>query len=181
MSLGPSKMASSQSQGQGHRRSQGQGHSVRRPYRTLLACFAAWKLFLFAIALGSSLIGDAYDTSAELVVPPPGTDYDDDDDDAAAAAAAASRVVGVVGPPRTEGLGRGLVTRLASWDAIYFVSIARRGYRFEQEWAFGAGLPAVVRALLRGESSAGLVVSGTGFLLRSAFVIGSCGSVSSRC
>ncbi|KAL2020396.1 hypothetical protein VTK56DRAFT_8439 [Thermocarpiscus australiensis] len=93
-----------------------------RPYRTLLASFAAWKLFLFAIALGSSLVGEAYDTSAGLVV----------QDHRAASAPA------------------GLVARLASWDAVYFVSIARRGYRFEQEWAFGGGLPVLVRGLVSG-------------------------------
>jgi phosphatidylinositol glycan class V len=103
-----------------------------RPHRTLLASFAAWKLFLFAIALGSTLVGDAYDTSAALVV-----------EDGPDASTHGQRLL-------LSGLGSRLVTRLTSWDAIYFVSSARRGYRFEQEWAFLAGLPTVVRALLRG-------------------------------
>jgi phosphatidylinositol glycan class V len=103
-----------------------------RPYRTLLASFAAWKLFLFAIVLGSTLVGDAYDTSAGLLLQ--GLE-DGDGDDAAG----------------LTGLGSALVARLSSWDAIYYVSAARRGYLFEQEWAFGAGLPFVVRWLLRGE------------------------------
>ncbi|KAK4237236.1 glycosyltransferase [Achaetomium macrosporum] len=111
-----------------------------RPYRALLAAFAAWKLFLFAIALGSSVVGDAYDTSAELVVQ----------------GSASSNGTGV---GQLTGLGPRLIARFTSWDAIYFVSIARRGYRFEQEWAFGAGLPVVVRGVLKGLGHLGLVVS----------------------
>jgi phosphatidylinositol glycan class V len=30
-------------------------------------------------------------------------------------------------------------TKLLRWDAIYFTQIARRGYLFEQDWAFGWG------------------------------------------
>lgn len=45
-----------------------------------------------------------------------------------------------------------LLTRLTSWDAIYFVQIARRGYLFEQEWAFGYGLPAII-SLSKGSGS----------------------------
>jgi phosphatidylinositol glycan class V len=115
-----------------------------RPYGTLLASFAAWKLFLFAIALGSTLVGDAYDTSAGLVVVQgPGAAGSGDDGGAHLAT------------PVTD-FGRRLVARFASWDAIYFVSIARRGYRFEQDWAFGAGLPLAVRGLLRGEHASGV-------------------------
>ncbi|AEO64180.1 450d1c96-0cdd-4525-a3d1-aefd0f7013fd [Thermothielavioides terrestris] len=118
-----------------------------RPYGTLLASFAAWKLFLFAIALGSTLVGDAYDTSAGLVVVQgPGAAGSGDDGGAHLAT------------PVTD-FGRRLVARFASWDAIYFVSIARRGYRFEQDWAFGAGLPLAVRGLLRGLEQLGLVAS----------------------
>jgi hypothetical protein len=32
-----------------------------------------------------------------------------------------------------------LLQTLTRWDAIYFASIAERGYVFEQEWAFGWG------------------------------------------
>ena len=35
-------------------------------------------------------------------------------------------------------LGR-VLANLYRWDAVYFVAIAERGYRFEQEWAFGWG------------------------------------------
>ncbi|KAK4151926.1 GPI mannosyltransferase 2 [Chaetomidium leptoderma] len=117
-------------------------HPLNRPYRTLLTCFVSWKLILFAIVLGSSLAGDAYDTSAELVVHGGGS-------------------VGQIHGSTSGGGGGlgigGLVSRLSSWDAIYFVTAARRGYRFEQEWAFGAGLPFVVRCLLRGLEHLGIV------------------------
>ncbi|KAK4103250.1 glycosyltransferase family 76 protein [Parathielavia hyrcaniae] len=99
-----------------------------RPYRTLFFSFAAWKLFLFAITLGSLLVGEAYDTSAGLVVQGPGRSGD-------------------------------LIARLSSWDAIYLVSVARRGCRFEQDWAFCGGLPVVVRWSLRGLESLGLAGS----------------------
>ncbi|KAK1657708.1 mannosyltransferase [Colletotrichum godetiae] len=42
-----------------------------------------------------------------------------------------------------------LVTRLTRWDALYFTQSARRGYVYEQEWAFNAGLPIVVAGLVR--------------------------------
>ncbi|OLN96332.1 GPI mannosyltransferase 2 [Colletotrichum chlorophyti] len=45
--------------------------------------------------------------------------------------------------------GISLVTRLTRWDAIYFTQSARRGYLYEQEWAFNAGLPLVVSGLVK--------------------------------
>lgn len=97
--------------------------ALARPYQTLAASFAAWKLFLLAVGIGSC-VGDAYDTSGSLAV------------------------LGNDGPP--PGFGASLVTRFASWDAIYFLTAARRGYRFEQEWAFGAPLAITIRAIIRG-------------------------------
>ena len=35
--------------------------------------------------------------------------------------------------------GQPLLNKLVRWDAIYFTQIARRGYLFEQEWAFSWG------------------------------------------
>jgi GPI mannosyltransferase 2 len=32
-----------------------------------------------------------------------------------------------------------LLLKLTRWDAIYFANIAKHGYTFEQEWAFGWG------------------------------------------
>ncbi|KAK1832419.1 glycosyltransferase [Podospora conica] len=104
--------------------------ALTRPYHTLVASFAAWKLFLLAIAIGSC-VGDAYDTSGSLAV------------------------LGNDGHP--PGFGASLVTRFASWDAIYFLTAARRGYRFEQEWAFGAPLAITIHAIIRALSHLGLV------------------------
>ncbi|KAH6617982.1 hypothetical protein B0J18DRAFT_436101 [Chaetomium sp. MPI-SDFR-AT-0129] len=116
------------------------------PYRTIVATFAAWKLFLLALSLGSSLVGDTYDTSAGLFL-----------------------LDGQLGKGNGNGTGNGnggwlgegkvtgLVARLCSWDAIYYVSAARHGYRLEQEWAFGAGLPTVARSLLKVLTSLGIL------------------------
>ncbi|KAL2162086.1 hypothetical protein VTH06DRAFT_7871 [Thermothelomyces fergusii] len=120
------------------------GSPQPRPFRTLLASFVAWKLFLLAIALGSIVAGDAYDTSAGLLLLQAHGGEENNRN-----ATAAGR------PP--EGLGIRLVSRLTSWDALYFVSIARRGYLFEQEWAFGTGLPFTVRNLLRGLTHIGVL------------------------
>lgn len=56
---------------------------------------------------------------------------------------------GVAGLVRN--FGKRLVTRFNSWDAIYFVSAAKRGYVYEQEWAFGTGLVVSVRGVLGGK------------------------------
>ncbi|KAK3350053.1 glycosyltransferase family 76 protein [Lasiosphaeria hispida] len=106
-------------------------HVLAHPYRTLVTAFAAWKLFLFAIVV-ASCVGGAYDTSAALVV------------------------LGSSGGNSTS-FSRKVLVRFASWDAIYFVSAARRGYRFEQEWAFGTGLPIVTRGLIQALTQFGLI------------------------
>ncbi|KAK4127261.1 glycosyltransferase family 76 protein [Parathielavia appendiculata] len=139
-----------------------------RPYHTLLLSFAAWKLFLFAVTLGSLLVGEAYDTSAGLVVQGPGSGGN-------------------------HSVSR-LIARLTSWDAIYFVSISRRGCRFEQDWAFCGGLPVVVRGFVKGleylgfsspsvsdggavpEALAGILIANTAHLL-SALVLYRLGQV----
>lgn len=100
---------------------------LARPYRTLIAAFAAWKVFLFAIAAGS-FVGGAYDTSAALAVL--GNHGEGD---------------GSMAPS----IAGNIATRFASWDAIYYVTAARRGYHFEQEWAFGAALPKTIHTVIR--------------------------------
>lgn len=45
-----------------------------------------------------------------------------------------------------------LLTRLSSWDAIYFLRAAERGYLFEQEWAFGSALPNCISLITRGNA-----------------------------
>ncbi|KAI0133691.1 GPI mannosyltransferase 2 [Xylariales sp. AK1849] len=98
------------------------------PRRTLICVFSLWKSFLLLIAVGSSL-GPAYDTSSTLIQ---------------------SHV------PSFNESAFDLATRLTRWDAIYFVQSARRGYVYEQEWAFGAGLPTVISFVVKGLKSIGL-------------------------
>ncbi|KAI1303802.1 GPI mannosyltransferase 2 [Xylaria venustula] len=89
------------------------------PIRSLSCIFIAWKAFLFAIALGSG-VSPAYDTSSTLLSPNQATHHESAFD---------------------------LATRLTRWDAIYFVQASRRGYLFEQEWAFASGLPTIISFL----------------------------------
>ncbi|KAG8157562.1 hypothetical protein KVR01_012604 [Diaporthe batatas] len=42
-----------------------------------------------------------------------------------------------------------ILTRLSSWDAIYFLRAAERGYLFEQEWAFSSALPNCIALIIR--------------------------------
>ena len=97
-----------------------------------MVVFVAWEVFLLGIAIGSSAVGAAYDTSASLTLE------------------AQPRESAAAGASSSPNLAHTLVTRLTSWDAIYFVQAARRDYLFEQEWAFGSGLPLVIAALSRG-------------------------------
>ncbi|KAJ3573739.1 hypothetical protein NPX13_g4594 [Xylaria arbuscula] len=90
------------------------------PLRSLSSIFISWKIFLFAIALGSG-VGPAYDTSSTLLLSPEQTTHDESIFD--------------------------LATRLTRWDAIYYIQASRRGYLFEQEWAFASGLPTIVSFL----------------------------------
>ncbi|KAK0640994.1 hypothetical protein B0T16DRAFT_205763 [Cercophora newfieldiana] len=117
-------------------------HVIAHPLRTLITAFAAWKLIIFAIAAGSC-VGDAYDTSGALVV-------------------LGSSSNNHTSPSRSL-LGK-LASRFASWDAIYYVSTARRGYRFEQEWAFGTALPITIRAITTAldSLSLGFIIEGEG-------------------
>ncbi|KAK0709649.1 GPI mannosyltransferase 2, partial [Lasiosphaeria miniovina] len=103
----------------------------------LIAVFVSWKIFLFAIAAGSYVVGNAYDTSGSLALL--GTTNSGPD--------LGKNSTGI----HSLTLAGRLTARLTSWDAIYFVSVAHRGYRFEQEWAFGTGLPLTIRAIVQGE------------------------------
>ncbi|KAK1573855.1 mannosyltransferase [Colletotrichum navitas] len=57
-----------------------------------------------------------------------------------------------------------IVTRLTRWDALYYTQSARRGYVFEQEWAFNAGLPVIVSGLVKSARLLGIHDDGTGAL-----------------
>ncbi|KAF7521340.1 hypothetical protein G7054_g12485 [Neopestalotiopsis clavispora] len=94
---------------------------IRRPIQTLVTSFVAWKAFLLLAAIGSS-VGPAYDTSTTLIQPQT-TSFNESVFD--------------------------ISTKLTRWDAIYFIQSARRGYVFEQEWAFGLGLPTTISAIVK--------------------------------
>lgn len=106
----------------------------QHPVQTLLLCFAAWKSLLLFIALFSP--GRGYDTSTSLVLAPqPGHHH------------------GLSGHPETtdrDHIGPlplslyHVANKLTRWDAIYFTQVATRGYRFEQEWAFGWGFTRLI-------------------------------------
>ncbi|KAK3984585.1 glycosyltransferase [Cladorrhinum sp. PSN332] len=125
------------------------------PYLTILTAFASWKAFLFAVALGSALLtGDAYDTSGSLVVVFPAQGGAGGTANPTTAEASGQQLLQPYG---SEHFLTRITARFTSWDAIYFVTQTRRGYRFEQEWAFGAGLPTAVRGLLYTLRSLGVV------------------------
>ncbi|KAH9907230.1 GPI mannosyltransferase 2 [Xylariomycetidae sp. FL2044] len=93
----------------------------RTPRWSLTGAFFAWKTFLLAVAMGSA-VAPPYDTSTTLISPDATSFHE----------------------PVSA-----LATRLTRWDAIYFIESARRGYLFEQEWAFGRGLPTVISFLAK--------------------------------
>ncbi|KAL7621830.1 ER membrane glycoprotein subunit of the GPI transamidase complex-like protein [Parahypoxylon ruwenzoriense] len=105
----------------------------KRPISSLFGAFFAWKAFLLAIAFGSS-VGPAYDTSSTLISP---------------------RIAS------SEESIFDLATKLTRWDSIYFTQVARRGYLFEQEWAFGSGLPTVISFFIQVLSSFGIDAHGS--------------------
>lgn len=93
---------------------------LNRPVLSLTVLFTAWKTLLLSIAVAASIAPD-YDTSTSLFF---------------------TVLYGSAAPASVS-----LATRLTRWDALYFVHDAVLGKVYEQEWAFGGGLPAVVRAL----------------------------------
>ena len=95
---------------------------VDHPRKFLVLSFIAWKLILLCIAFTSP--GPGYDTSTVLL---------HSDLDLAQAEPA----------PR--------LTSLVRWDAIYFTQLARRGYLWEQEWAFGWGFSNLVAVTSKGD------------------------------
>ncbi|KAJ4266305.1 ER membrane glycoprotein subunit of the GPI transamidase complex-like protein [Fusarium torreyae] len=89
------------------------------PILSLTAAFTAWKGLLLSIALGAA-VGPDYDTSTSLFF---------------------DVVYGAKTPVPA------LATRLTRWDGLYFMHDAANGKVYEQEWAFGIGLPAAVRSV----------------------------------
>lgn len=99
--------------------------SPTRPIRSLTALFISWKTFLLAIALGAAIAPD-YDTSTSLFF---------------------ERMYGsnITIPI--------IASRLTRWDGLYFMHSTIKGYIYEQEWAFGLGLPTTVGAISRSLSA----------------------------
>ena len=102
--------------------------SVTAERATLLKGFLSWKAFLLAIVLASSFFS-SYDSSTSLAL-----DFAPDH--------------APDSPPFPSSLSDAIVSRLTRWDAIYFTAIAHRGDLYEQEWAFGPGLPYLVSKVL---------------------------------
>ncbi|KAK8018958.1 GPI mannosyltransferase 2 [Apiospora marii] len=98
------------------------GHGEGQQSQALVRAFVIWKAVLLLVVAGSSLGGPPYDTSTTLMSPR-ALDFNESALD--------------------------LGTKLTRWDAIYFVQNARRGYLFEQEWAFGSGMPFLISTVIR--------------------------------
>ncbi|PSR84336.1 GPI mannosyltransferase 2 [Coniella lustricola] len=109
-------------------------------YRTLFLAFVLSKAVLVAIAAGSQ-VGPTYDTSTSLLSLSLNTN------------ASSSAIRNAVAGARPDDH---LLTRLTSWDAVYFLKAAERGYLFEQEWAFGSALPMCISLLHRALTPLGI-------------------------
>ncbi|KAL9127967.1 MAG: hypothetical protein Q9217_003258 [Psora testacea] len=86
------------------------------PRLRLIAYFSTWKALLLCLAALSP--GPGYDTSTALLRRADPAPYSHK---------SFSHVLEF------------LIGKLVKWDAVYFTEIARRGYVYEQEWAFGWG------------------------------------------
>ncbi|KAI9753883.1 MAG: 60S ribosomal protein L8B [Chaenotheca gracillima] len=97
------------------------------PNLSLLTFFIGWKAWLLLVAYLSP--GPAYDTSTSLLL------------------AQSQDLPNLTRSPAPTPDSFGLLEKLTRWDAIYFMRVARRGYLFEQEWAFGWGFTKLVGVL----------------------------------
>ncbi|KAI1263139.1 glycosyltransferase family 76 protein [Xylariaceae sp. FL1019] len=93
----------------------------KKPIQSLIYVFCLWKIFLLAIVIGSG-VGPAYDTSSTLLSPERSGSSESFSD---------------------------VASKLTRWDAIYFVQSSRRGYVYEQEWAFARGLPVLIASIAK--------------------------------
>ncbi|KAI1473123.1 glycosyltransferase family 76 protein [Daldinia caldariorum] len=103
------------------------------PIKSLIGSFLVWKALLLCIVIGSG-VGPAYDTSSTLLSPEITSSHESPFD---------------------------LATKLTRWDSIYFIQASRRGYLFEQEWAFGLGFPTIISYLSQGLSILGIQTHGS--------------------
>lgn len=107
--------------------------------RTLSCLFVLWKLLLLCIAYASP--GPGYDTSTTLLF-------------ARAQPALSAQSENTL----LEDFAKRLASKLVRWDALYFVSVAQRGYVFEQEWAWGWGYTNFLGLISKGWSNASEIV-----------------------
>jgi phosphatidylinositol glycan class V len=91
--------------------------AIDHPIRSLTVLFLLWKALLLLIACSSPGLG--YDTSTSLLL----SSKEDNS---------------------LPWIFRYVVSKLARWDAIYFIKVSNRGYIFEQEWAFGWGFTRLI-------------------------------------
>lgn len=96
------------------------------PWAIICFTFLVVKSLLLLVTFASPAPG--YDTSSQLYFSPPEHHH------SAAAKTPA------------------LVYKFVRWDAFYFLSVARDGYRWEQQWAFGWGWTQTIAHTVTGES-----------------------------
>ena len=118
------------------------GNALEKTPRTLLVIlFLVWKVLLLIITL--LVPGPGYDTSTQLLFEGFGTK---------SVPLSSSQHVGQ-NRIHNWSIGRDrFIESLTRWDAIYFVSVAERGYVFEQEWAFGWGFTKLLSFLSKSTS-----------------------------
>ena len=104
----------------------------RRPVLSLVLCFIIWKSLLLLLLVASP--GPGYDTSTLLLYA---------QNDRAATACLPSRTA-LLDEPTS------VLQKTARWDAVYFLSVAERGYLYEQEWAWGYGFTRLLRLTSEG-------------------------------
>lgn len=98
------------------------------PHGSLSILFSLWKALLLILAfLGP---GPGYDTSTDLLFRTSAAQNPD---------SLTSSISGT--------LLQHLSLKLVRWDAIYFVSAAKDGYIYEQQWAFGWGFTTLIKKI----------------------------------
>lgn len=100
------------------------------PKTSLVVAYTVWKLLLACIAISSPGLG--YDTSTSLL-------YSDEN---------VTQITFW-----SDWILKLWLRNLTRWDAIYFTQIARRGYVWEQEWAFGWGFTKLMSLAVRSKSA----------------------------
>ena len=90
--------------------------------------FLAWKFILLCVALTAP--GPGYDTSTGLL-------HSESD---------IAQFTSI-----SQWVPTSYLNSLVRWDAIYFTQLAKRGYLWEQEWAFGWGFTNLITVTTQGD------------------------------